>query len=804
MITILPDRNVYGWTGDLDDIPGYPTVPVADGLRAVYGTDAHFVAYHIEEDGAALPQCPRLNKTSKALDILASEGADVLCSVIAIDVDDPTAHATKEPSSERWRAGFLLSLEQLPDAYQDGLGWYLTKGGARLLWALDPPLPVARYEKVHAGLVAYLIGMGIEADTGTADWTRLFRLPRVVRGGVAQELLMDLDCLGDAPLPVAPEPAPQSIGALVASAPLEFKAFELPKRIIEGAVDDTLFRYAAQLRQKGWEYIQILDQLEHIHQTQCWRLDGTRFDTADAMGDLERLTRNACKFEPGGSAAKDPQTPKPTIKVTPDVHRVVAAAEDALITTDAGTYQRDGRLIRVTRTPRGLAKIGGYTLASMRSRLTWAAAWMRPGDNGQWVPTEPPNSAVQGLLEEAAWRRFLLLERVVTAPMLRPDGTVLSEPGYDSATCTWFDSGGLTFPVVPDAPTKEQARAALDQLLDLLADFPFREPAARSVALAAMLTGVTRDAYGACPLILIDAHTPGTGKSLLAEVVVRLSQGAPMATQKWTGDTEMDKRVTSALLAGGRFMVLDNIPPDRPLGGATLDALLTSGRWSGRRLGVSEQVDLPNTLVVMATGNNVTIRGDLSRRCLRCALTTDMERPETRTGFRYANLKEHVIKARPELVSAALTVVRAYLAAGAPSVARPLGSFEGWDRVVRSPLVWLGEVDPVDSQDALRADSDTAMEGWMVVLSSWRRAYGDKPKTAADLANLPPRDGLRVALTDLVSGDYDARSIGYVLRAHQDRIVSGMRLKKIDRKKSGRSYVVDLFSQKKTSEKENR
>jgi putative DNA primase/helicase len=59
---------------------------------------------------------------------------------------------------------------------------------------------------------------------------------------------------------------------------------------------------------------------------------------------------------------------------------------------------------------------------------------------------------------------------------------------------------------------------------------------------------------------------------------------------------------------------------------------------------------------------------------------------------------------RGTYVAATLTIMRAYLAAGAPSVCGPFGSYAEWSTMVRSPLVWLGEPDPVASVDATQAE----------------------------------------------------------------------------------------------------
>ena len=54
-------------------------------------------------------------------------------------------------------------------------------------------------------------------------------------------------------------------------------------------------------------------------------------------------------------------------------------------------------------------------------------------------------------------------------------------------------------PPIPEHPTKEQARAALDMLVDLLSEFPFAKVIDRSVALAGLLTAHVRGSLPTAP-----------------------------------------------------------------------------------------------------------------------------------------------------------------------------------------------------------------------------------------------------------------------------------------------------------------
>ena len=127
-----------------------------------------------------------------------------------------------------------------------------------------------------------------------------------------------------------------------------------------------------------------------------------------------------------------------------------------------------------------------------------------------------------------------------------------------------------------------------------------------------------------------------------------------------------------------------------------------------RILGRSEMPDCESHTAVFATGNNVAFKGDMVRRGLVCNLEALIERPELRE-FKNDAL-DHAASHRAAYVAAALTIIRAYLAAGAPRVCGPFGSYAAWSRMVRSPLVWLDEPDPITSMDAAREEDSVLTE----------------------------------------------------------------------------------------------
>jgi len=171
-------------------------------------------------------------------------------------------------------------------------------------------------------------------------------------------------------------------------------------------------------------------------------------------------------------------------------------------------------------------------------------------------------------------------------------------------------------------------------------------------------------------------------------------------------------------LAGDPVVLIDNI--NRPLGSPALDSALTAGVIGGRLLGGNVKQDVPLTAVFLATGNNLRFKGDLVRRVVPIALDSTWERPEERTGFVHEPLEPWVHQERGRLVIAALTILAAYTEAGRPKQAiAQYGSFEQWSDLIRSALVWGGEVDPCEGRKTLAAQSDSAYAALATLLDAW-------------------------------------------------------------------------------------
>jgi putative DNA primase/helicase len=210
---------------------------------------------------------------------------------------------------------------------------------------------------------------------------------------------------------------------------------------------------------------------------------------------------------------------------------------------------------------------------------------------------------------------------------------------------------------------------------------------------------------------------PGTGKSLLVDVAAVLATGRPMPViAQGRNEEELEKRLGAVLLAGDTAISLDNC--DHVLEGSFLCQVLTQQQLNIRILGQSRNAETPVNATLFATGNNLTIGGDLIRRSLLCMMDAGCERPELRVFN--VNAVEATKANRGELVVAALTILRAWhLTSDAGKRLPPFGSFEEWSQRIREPLVWLDRIDPCETLVEIRKN-DPDRDLLIAVIMQWK------------------------------------------------------------------------------------
>lgn len=494
-----------------------------------------------------------------------------------------------------------------------------------------------------------------------------------------------------------------------------------------------------------------------------------------------------------------PQSPsqggiRPNIQLADgELLRILTEIEDALLTSGSPVFSRAGRLVEPVAESMAASDGRKTTVARLRefSPESFLAPIAESAAFQKWdyrrkklVDTDPPLHYVRVLLATERRWRFPHVTGIITTPTLRPDGSLLADPGYDLETELYL-SPGFQIPPIPEHPTKDQANAALKLLIDLLSEFSFKRIGGehekqlnRSVALSGLLTPLVRGSLPTAPMHLIAAHMAGTGKSYLVDTAAMIATGrlCPVITTLKSVE-ETEKRLGAIILSGIPMVSLDNCTHD--LGGDILCQIAERPVIKVRILGYSETPDCEVRTAMFATGNNITFKGDMVRRGLVCNLETLDERPELRRFNR--NTLRQAGANRATYVAAGLTVMRAYLAAGAPEVCGPFGSYAEWSIMVRSPLVWLGEPDPVASVDKTRADDPelTELREWFILwLAEFRL---DEPYASASFVeaaraapagfNPNPFKEFLLRVAGDRNGEISTKRLGEWLHRHCGRVV---------------------------------
>ncbi len=445
-------------------------------------------------------------------------------------------------------------------------------------------------------------------------------------------------------------------------------------------------------------------------------------------------------------------------------------------------FVRTGQMVNVVQDEDGRHSIREVTEAFLRGRMSRCAnfsrQWGREGMKSQ-SPTNPPIDVVRDVLalSPAEWR-FPALETVTEAPLLRADGTVLSAPGYDPQTRVFYPPcPELPDLHVPHDPITDEVSEAVRLIDEALEGFPFVDQASRANAYAMLLTPMLRRAVqGNVPVALIDAPEAGTGKSLLAELVAIIHTGvaAAMKPTPSRDEEEWRKTLSAVLLAGNALTIFDNIT--YRLDSPSLALAVTASTWTDRLLGQTRTITVPQRTTWIATGNNIMLGGDIPRRCYWIRLDARTPQPWQRSGFTISDLRQWARENRSRLLSAFLTIARAWFSVGRPASTAPtLGSFEHWSRIVGGILSYAGIEGFLANLESLYEQSDPSHQQWEVFLDAICEHFEGGSFTAHELVELiRSGDAITKSLPDDLpdderKGNSFQRRIAHAFRQRHER-----------------------------------
>lgn len=217
--------------------------------------------------------------------------------------------------------------------------------------------------------------------------------------------------------------------------------------------------------------------------------------------------------------------------------------------------------------------------ARLSYELARAADWYKIDKMGVERDAIPPAFVIKDMLSNPD-PPLPHLSGILEAPAFFPDGKLHLHSGYSRSTKCYLNiDDTLKIPNVPEKPTYEDIIHAKELIEDLIGDFPFISDAEKAHAISLMLLPFVRNLIdGPTPLYLIEAPSPGTGKTLLAQAVTYPATGKILEsmTEGQSGG-EWRKRITVKLMNFPVYIHFDNV--GSKVSSTALASAVTSSTW---------------------------------------------------------------------------------------------------------------------------------------------------------------------------------------------------------------------------------
>jgi hypothetical protein len=485
-----------------------------------------------------------------------------------------------------------------------------------------------------------------------------------------------------------------------------------------------------------------------------------------------------------------------------EIPRIVDATEQELSKT-LRHYQRGGVIVTITTDP-GTKEtaVKPLSIASLTRSVAGIAVWHRfDKRSAEWVVCDPPEKHVRVLHDASVYPHLPVLNGIARQPYLRTDGSLVTQAGYDSETGMFGVFNAQEFNI-PSAPTREQAKQAVQSLSELLGEFSFKSRNDLAAALSAILTATIRASLPQAPLFHCKAHSISSGKSYLCELFTAFAtpqRGTPHSFP--ADDEECRKMLLAELLTAPAVIEFDNLTSDL-IPHKSLCTVLTSEFISGRILGQSKTAEVGTRVLLLSSGNNVDPVRDMTRRTITISLDPACEIPAAREFNKQPVLE--VRHNRGHFVSLVLTIIRAWLCAGQPKTeCKNIATYSDWSNLCRQPLLWLGLPDPATCMfECMLDDPDREQLGHM--LHGWHDRFENEPVMIRDALKRISFD--EEALWDVIKdiagekdGSINKNRLGWWLKRHAGRVVDGLRFVKDDSNRGSVKWKVQVLQESQVS-----
>lgn len=445
-------------------------------------------------------------------------------------------------------------------------------------------------------------------------------------------------------------------------------------------------------------------------------------------------------------ARKEVGPVKPKVFV-PDGKRqnIECAAELGPLLRAHGVYRR-GRTVMATGPDGHLEPVKGPRAVTTLEQVAVFMSWReekRGGGKYIPVPTLLPKETASVLIESDDLISALPAITVVSRwPLLIEEGGELVDvTGYHEPTGIY---------VLSDAPKAETVPFddAVRDLLGLLRDFDFREPADQARAVMAIIkpalnaSGMLRS--GRVPIDVIEKDQSQAGGGYMAKTIhaVYRCDRPGLIGQTNGGVGSVREAIHTKLIEGHQFIQLDNWKG--PLNEPALEIALTENSIDCRMPGVKGVSVDPRQTCFLMTSNGAELTEDLANRAniIRIAkrISGDDGQPYQFYPWPEGGLLEHVEARQPYYLGCVFAVLRRWHELGKPRADdNGQHDFRAWARAARYiAQTMLAMADPLAEYRRVQREKATPAMTWLrkVTLAVAHAGRDGHPLKASDLLGI--------------------------------------------------------------------
>ncbi len=449
-------------------------------------------------------------------------------------------------------------------------------------------------------------------------------------------------------------------------------------------------------------------------------------------------------------------------------------------------------------TAAGPMRLAPVSTALIAARLAELAQWRNKRDQTVGVPKWLAERVVvcAGAMGFAGPRSIV---GVLNGPTIDEKGNLLNSAGYHLiGGAGWFMVAPVEGLTIPDQCTLAVCQDAVARIHQVVEFFPWATNLDFPKWLTGLIAANARGQVDVSPMMLVTAHSAGSGKSYLVRMISWILTGAEPDLMPWPADDrnrddELRKLLSGLVQGGATLAAVDNFPTGSELSSAVLCAFLTAPIFKARRLGVNDGTTSGgiNRVFMIGSGNNVTPACDLADRMLMVRLDAPEENRRSNLISMYGTIGDAIgyvkdLENRRGLLTEVLTIRRGFVQAGHPvQPGDGWGSYVEFVRTCVDPIRWVTGLDPLS--DRLQVlDEDSTGEALPVVIAGWRKVYRDRQVAPGQVSkdiiipggkyySSPGGELLRDALLSMGKCD-TARGLSRVLRqiVGQRRKVGGI------------------------------